>query len=70
MAYTVCTYISKGTVYAMVRQFSMTLQIEILTTEPSEVLKQISFLKSFNSVLYVRDRAWFVRLYGEIIPEL
>ena len=20
--------------------------------------------------IYVRDRAWFVRLYGEIIPEL
>ena len=62
--------ISKGAVYAMVRQFSMTLQIEILATEPSDFLKQIIFLRSFNSVLYVRDRAWFVRLYREIIPEL
>ena len=31
-------------------KFSMTLQTEILSTETSDFLKQIIFLKSFNSV--------------------
>ena len=29
-----------------------------------------SFGIYFSAIVYVRDRAWFVRLYGEIIPEL
>ena len=32
-------------------KFSVTLQTEILSTETSDFLKQIIFLKSFNSVL-------------------
>ena len=32
-------------------KFSMTLQTEILSTETSDFLKQIIFLKSFDSVL-------------------
>ena len=32
-------------------EFSMTLQTDILSTEPSDFLKQIIFLESFNSAL-------------------
>ena len=35
----------------MLLQFSMTLQTEILTSGTSDVLTQINFLKSFNSVV-------------------
>ena len=34
-------------------KFSVTLQTEILSTETSDILKQIIFLKSFNSLLYI-----------------
>ena len=34
-------------------KFSMILQTEILSTESSDFLKQIIFLKSFNSVSYL-----------------
>ena len=33
-------------------------------------LNPTSLFKLTKNQLYVRDRAWFVRLYGEIIPEL
>ena len=32
------------------------------------MLQQNNYMKQKR--FYVRDRAWFVRLYGEIIPEL
>ena len=38
----------------MLRQFSMTLQTEILSTEILDFLKQIIFLESFNSVFDVK----------------
>ena len=40
-------------VYAMLAKFSMTLQTKILSTGTSAFLKQIIFIKSFNSVLYM-----------------
>ena len=40
------------TVYAMLLQFLMTLQTEILSTEASDFLKHAFFLKSFNSMLF------------------
>ena len=36
--------------------FSMTLQTEILSTVTSEFLKLMIVLKSFNSVLYSKDK--------------
>ena len=38
------------TVYAMLLEFSDSLQTEILSTETSDFLKQIIFLNSFESV--------------------
>ena len=35
----------------MLRQFSMTLQTDILSTETSDFLIEIIFLKKFNSLL-------------------
>ena len=35
-------------------KFSMTLQTKILSSQTSDFLEQIIFLKSFNSVLLVR----------------
>ena len=36
----------------------------------ASVIHCIHYLHTFGHVSYVRDRAWFVRLYGEITPEL
>ena len=41
------------TVSAVFPKFSLTLQADLFSTETSDFLKQIVFLKSFNSVLYM-----------------
>ena len=51
--------------------FLMTLQTEILSTETSDFLKEIFFLKSVNSVLYVSISSAYTaknihRFYGKI----
>ena len=42
-----------GRVYVMLDQFLMVLQAEIISTENSDYLKQIIFLRPFNSMFPV-----------------
>ena len=43
-------------------KFSMTLPTEILSTETSDFLKQIIFLKSFNSVFKIKQCVVILRI--------
>ena len=48
-------------VYAVLRHFfSIILHTEILTLETSDFLKQIFFLKSFNSVFTVFEMYYYI----------
>ena len=50
-----CSNISMSllALYHGIRQFSVTIQIQVPSTERSNFFKQIFFLKSFNSTLFV-----------------
>ena len=44
----------------MLRQFSVTLETEILLTVTFNFLKQMIILRSFNSVLYLNKCSYYI----------